>query len=137
MKNMSKKTKTTIIAVVAVILLAAVALLCWKLFTPAPQVGSKTLTIEVTHGNGEVNNITLSTDAEYLWDAMAEQKNLIEGTDGEYGKWVTTVDGEKADEANGQYWMFTKGGEWVETSCDTTPIADGEGYEFFIYAYSE
>jgi len=112
--------------------LVIAALLCWKLFAPGTQAGDKTISVEVTHADDSVKEFTLQTDAEYLWDAMAEE-GLIDGTDSEYGKWVTLVDGETADEAAGQYWLFTKGGEWVDTACDATPIADGEHYEFFIY----
>ena len=124
--------KGIIIAVVVAVVPIAAALLCWKLWAPSAQAGGKTVAVQVTHADGSEKDFTLHTDAEYLWDAMLEQ-DLIDGTDSQYGKWVTTVDGETADEADGQYWMFTRGGEWVTTSCDTTPIADGEGYEFFIY----
>jgi hypothetical protein len=124
--------KGIIIAIVVAVVLLAAALLCWKLWSPTAQVGSKTVTVQVVHADGSERDFTLHTDALYLWDAMTEQE-LIDGTDSDYGKWVTTVDGEVADEAAGLYWMFTKGGEWVNTSCDTTPIAHGEGYEFFLY----
>ncbi len=128
---MNKKTKPIVaVAIVAVLVIAA--LFCWKLFSPGTQTGDKTVAVKVTHADGSVKDFTLNTDAEYLWDAMAED-GLIDGTDSEYGKWVTLVDGETADEAAGQYWMFTKGGEWVDTACDSTPITDGESYEFFIY----
>ena len=128
---MKKKTKS-IVAVALIVVLVLAAFLCWKLFSPEAQTGDKTISVEVTHVDGSVKDFSLNTDAAYLWDAMYEE-GLIDGTDSEYGKWVTLVDGETADEASGQYWMFTKGGEWVDTSCDTTPIADGESYEFFIY----
>ena len=128
---MNKKTKS-IVAVVVVAVLVIAALLCWKLFSPETQTGDKTISVEVTHIDGSVNDFTLNTDAEYLWDAMDEE-GLIDGTDSEYGKWVALVDGETADEAAGQYWMFTRSGEWVDTACDATPIADGESYEFFVY----
>lgn len=127
-----KKSTKAILAVVIVAVLAVGAFLCWKFLMPKPVDGAKTVTVEITHADETKKTVELHTDAQYLWDAMDEE-GLIDGTDGEYGKWVTTVDGEVADEANGNYWMFTKGGEWVETSCDTTPIADGESYEFFIY----
>lgn len=127
-----KKSTKAILALVIVAVLAAGAFLCWKLLAPKPQTGAKTLTVEITHADETKKTVELHTDAEYLWDAM-EEEGLIEGTDGEYGKWVTTVYGETADEAAGMYWLFTRGGEWVETACDATPIADGESYEFFIY----
>lgn len=130
---MSKQTKRTIIAVVIAVVLVAAALVCWKLFSPSgTSEGAKTVTVEVTHADASQKTLELHTDAEYLWDAMYES-GYIDGTDSQYGKWVTAVDGETADEANGQYWMFTKGGEWVTTSCDTTPVSDGDVFEFFIY----
>lgn len=129
---MSKNAKRALIAVAIVLVLALTAFLIWTQFSPKPQEGAKALTIEVTHGDGTEKEFTLHTDAEYLWDAMEEEK-LVEGRDTEYGKWVSSVDGEAADESNGQYWMFTKDGEWVEYSCDAAPIADGETYEFYIY----
>lgn len=128
-----KKSTKSILAVAIVAVLALGAFLCWKLLAPSAQAGDKTVTVEITHADGSEKIVELNTDAEYLWDAMFD-RGLIDGTDSDYGKWVTTVDGETADEANGNYWLFTRGGDWVETSCDTTPIADGESYEFFIYA---
>ena len=128
---MSKQKKTIAAAIVLVALLVA-AFICWRVFAPTANVGSKTISVTITHADGTSKTEALSTDAETLWDAMRE-KDLIDGTDSDYGKWVTTVDGETADEANGQFWMFTRGGEWVDTACDTTYIADGESYEFFIY----
>lgn len=128
---MNKKTKP-IVAVAVIAVLVVAALLCWKLFSPEAQAGDKTISVEVTHLDGSVKDFALQTDAAFLWDAMFEE-GLIDGTDSEYGKWVTLVDGETADEDAGQYWMFTRSGEWVDTGCDATPIADGEHYEFFIY----
>jgi hypothetical protein len=127
-----KKSTKSILAVVLVVLLAIAAFFCWRAFAPGAQAGSKTLSVAVTHADGSEKDFTLRTDADYLWDAMYEQ-GLIDGTDSEYGKWVTTVDGETADESAGQYWMFTRSGEWVDTACDKTPITDGESYEFFVY----
>lgn len=96
--------------------------------------GDVNLSIEITHADGTVNAIEINTDQEFLYQAM-EQNGLIEGVESDYGIWVTAVDGETADEANGQYWMFTQDGEWLMTSCDTTPIQDGESYEFYIYEW--
>lgn len=129
---MNKKTRNALIAVLIVAVLAAGAFLAWKHFSPSATAGDKTITVQVTHADGSEKGFTVRTDADWLWDALYNE-GLIDGTDSSYGKWVTTVDGETADEAAGQYWMFTRGGEWVDTSCDTTPITDGETYEFFVY----
>ena len=131
---MKKTNRNTLLAVCALIIVIASMFAIWKQFSPGTSEGDKTIAVTVTHTNGGVKDFEINTDAEFLWDAMAE-RDLIDGTDSQYGKWITTVDGETADEASGQYWMFTKSGEWVTTSCDTTPIADGEAYEFFIYEY--
>lgn len=115
-----------------VIVAAAMALL-YIHTQPQPDAGEKTLTISVLHSDGTQRSFTLQTDAADLWDAM-DEAGLIAGTDRAYGKWITQVDGETADEAHNQWWVFTRSGQWVETACDTTPIADGETYEFSIYA---
>lgn len=129
---MKKTTKKVIISSIVAAILVFAVLFCWNHFGASrTSAGSKTITVEVTHGNGSVRHLELHTNDEYLWDAMAEG-HYIDGKDSQYGKWVTTVDGETADEANGQYWLFTRNGAWVSTSCDATPIADGESYEFFL-----
>lgn len=131
---MQKTNKKGLWLAVIVVALAIAAFLVWKFALPTANEGAKTLNIDITHLDGSTVEKELHTDAETLWDAMYEAK-LIDGTDSDYGKWVTTVDGEVADEANNQYWLFTKGGEWVDTGCDSTYIADGESYEFFIEVF--
>ena len=71
----------------------------------------------------------IETDAEFLRGAM-EQEGLIAGTESEYGLYVLTVNGITADESTQQWWCFTKGGEMVNTGVDTTPITDGDTFEF-------
>ena len=59
--------------------------------------GSKTITLTVVHGDGTSNDITVSTDAENLRDAL-EAEGIIAGEDSSYGMFVQTVDGETADD---------------------------------------
>ena len=68
----------------------------------------------------------------YEKELRAAGYRLIAGTDGEYGLYVLTVDGETVDEANQEWWGYTKGGEMVEYGVDMCPIADGEHYEFTL-----
>ena len=58
---------------------------------------------------------------------LAEQ--VAEGEDSAYGLFITTVDGETAQDSLRQWWCITKGGERVETGVDATPIADGDHFE--------
>ena len=93
--------------------------------------GSKTITLTVVHGDGTSNDITVSTDAENLRDAL-EAEGLIDGEDGPYGMFVQTVDGETADDGEQEWWCLTKGGEMWNYGVDDTEIADGDVYEFTL-----
>ena len=57
---------------------------------------------------------------------------LIEGSESEYGLFVTKVDGMEANSANEEWWCLTKGGEAVMTGVDSTPVADGDKFEFTL-----
>ena len=98
---------------------------------PPAAAGSKTVTVEVVHGDGTEKTFLIRTDAETLRRACEEQ-NLIAGTEGEYGLYVLTVDGETADESIQQWWCITKGGEEHFYGVDDTMIQDGEQYEFTL-----
>lgn len=61
--------------------------------------GSKTIGLTVTFAQDNQKEYTIHTDAENLGDALKEEK-LVEGTQGEYGLYIETVDGVTADAAN-------------------------------------
>lgn len=125
------KTKKSVIAAAAVLLLALCALLCWKLLSPQGEAGGKSITVEVVHGDGSEKSFTIRTDSENLRGAL-EQEGLVEGQESEYGLYVLTVDGETADESAEQWWCFTQGGEMLMTGVDDTVIADGDSYEITL-----
>ena len=127
----NKRTRNIIIAAAVLLVLVAGALLAWQLNKPVAQEGAKKLVVTVVHGDGSGKDFAIATDAEFLRGALEEQ-NLIEGSESEYGLYVTAVDGETADEAAQQWWCFTKDGEMLMTGVDTTPIADGEHYEITL-----
>ena len=89
------------------------------------------LALTVVHGDGTSNDITVSTDAENLRDAL-EAEGIIAGEDGPYGMFVQTVDGETADDGEQEWWCLTKGGEMWNYGVDDTEIADGDVYEFTL-----
>lgn len=125
------KNKKTVLAILILIVLVAVAAVCWFAFGPKAIEGDKTIEVDVTHKDGQTNSFTIETDAEYLGEAMVEQ-GLLEGEDGPYGMYVLTVDGETVDEANQEWWGYTKSGEQVNYGVDLCPIADGDHYEFTL-----
>ena len=107
------------------------ALLIYNANRPTAQEGGKKLVVTVVHGDGTSKDFSFATDAEFLRGALEEQQ-LIEGSESEYGLFVTAVDGETADDALQQWWCFTKGGEMLMTGVDDTMIADGEHYEITL-----
>ena len=122
---MLKRCKS--IRVIAVLLVVA------SLLTLCCACGaSKTeITVEVTHGDGSKKTFTVKTDLDTLGEALVED-GLVEGHNDTYGLYIDTVDGETASADDNCAWVFTKGGEMVETAADSTPIADGDPFEFYI-----
>lgn len=127
------KKKVIIWAVVLVAVLVA-AIFLYIHFSQGAVAGDKTITFQVVHGDESTKDFTISTDAENLGDALVQQ-GIISGNDSEYGLYVTTVDGETADDSLNQWWCFTKGGEMLATGVDSTMIADGEQYEATMSVY--
>ena len=124
------KKSVIILSCVLVVLVAAFALI-YAMTRPETNVGDKTITVEVIFSDGTSKEHTINTDAEYLRGAL-EEKDLVAGDESEFGLFVKTVDGVTANEANQEWWCFTKGGEQLFTGIDTTPIADGEHYEITL-----
>ena len=132
MDNQKKKSnKKIIIAIVALIAAIAILLGIYTVTRPETQDGTKTITVDVVMLDGSDSSSTLTTDEEYLRGAL-EEAGMIEGTESEYGLFVTTVNGVTADDSKQQWWCFTKGGESLETGVDTTPIADGDAFEITL-----
>lgn len=128
----SKKTK--IISGVILALLVVAAVLALIFLRPDANPGSKAIVFQVTHSDGAVVAFDIRTDSENLRGAL-ELEGLITGDESAYGLFVTAVDGEVADDAQRQWWCFTKDGEMLNTGVDDTMIADGEHYEAFIDLY--
>ena len=107
------------------------AVLIWNANKPDAQEGGKALVVTVVHGDESSKDFSFTTDAENLRTALEEQE-LIEGTESEYGLYVTKVDGEEADESQQQWWCFSKDGEDLMTGVDDTMIADGDHYDITL-----
>lgn len=130
-KTNNKKTLLYVgIAIVLVALIAVFAIVYGNSIKPA-AAGSKTITVQIITGESETVTKTIQTDAEFLRGAL-EQENLVQGDESEFGLFVKTVNGVTVDEAQQQWWCFTKGGETVNTGVDDTPIADGDTFEITL-----
>lgn len=122
------KKKGTLIAGVVLVVVCVLAAILSAKFKPETTKGEKEVTVVVVHGDGSENEFTCQTDAEYLSEVLLENE-LVEGEEGEYGLYITGVDGETADESLQQWWCITKGGEQVNTSASEAPVQDGDQYE--------
>ena len=124
------KKKGLIWAIVAVVAVAAIFTGIYLANRPATQEGAKTITF-VINGKDASRSVEIHTDREYLGEALADEK-LVEGTESEYGLFVTKVDGIEADSANQEWWCLTINGEMASTGVDSTPVEDGGKYEFTL-----
>ena len=123
--------KKLLLGVLALVLVIGALIGVYFAFSPKPTQGAKTVTVEVIPLEGEGKEYTYHTDAEYLGQLHLEEE-LIEGTESEYGLYITAVDGIPADESANQWWAISKSGEMATTGVDTTPIADGDHFELTL-----
>ena len=125
--------KKKIIAAASVLIIF-VCVLCAVLFMgnkKETKEGTKKVSIEVVHGDGKAETFEYNTEAEFLGEILKENE-LVEGEEGEYGLFITSVDGEKADDTKEQWWCITKSGEMVNTGADQTPIQDQDIFELTL-----
>lgn len=130
MENKKPMNKKLLAGVLALVIVVAALIGIYFATRPATSAADKTITATVV-ANGEEEAFTIHTDEEYLRGAL-ESIDLIAGEESEYGLFVTTVNGITADDANQEWWCFTKGGESLNTGVDSTPIADGDAFEITL-----
>lgn len=126
------KTKQGLIALGLAVLLVIGSLAAYSRLAPSAQEGRKTITVNVDHLSGGDAAYTVSTSAEYLRAAL-EQEGLIAGAEEEYGLWLTTVDGETADESLQQWWGYEVNGETALYGVDGQIVTDGDVYDFTLH----
>lgn len=117
----------------AVLLAVATALFLgiWLIARPQSSAGSKNLTIQVIHGDLSSRSFEITTNAEYLADALTETV-IAQGEEGPYGLFILSADGETADAANQEWWCITRNGASLTTGASETPVADDETYELTL-----
>ena len=122
--------KTGILAGFLIVLCIAAGVL-FHINKPETTAGEKEINVVVVHADQTENTFTYQTDAEYLADVLLENE-LADGDMGSYGLFITTVDGETADDSKQQWWCITKDGERVNSGADALPIADGDQFELTL-----
>ena len=122
--------KTGILAGILLIFCIAAGILV-HVYKPETAVGEKEIDIVVIHANKTENTFTCQTNAEYLADVLLDNE-IADGEVGSYGLFITTVDGETADNSKQQWWCITKGGEQVNSGADALPVTDGDQFELTL-----
>ena len=123
-----QKAQKWLIGIGAALLVAAccVAMFLWSGFSAKPQEGSKAITFEVVLKDGSSQEFPITTEKEYLADALVEEGLIEYAADGLY----TTINGVTADWNTDQgWWCITKDGEMTSVGMNEQVIADGEHYE--------
>lgn len=123
-----KKTKTVVLTVVILAVVAAGLLLLYHTLSPKGQAGEKTVTIAITGPDGKEASHEVRTDAAYLLEAL-ESVAQLDGEETAQGYTLYGVDGVRADfTKDSAYWAIYVNGEYGVYSLDKQPIADGDSF---------
>lgn len=96
------------------------------------QVAEQSFTFEVVDKDGNTETFNITTDKTTVGEALLEE-GLIAGENGQYGLYVTEVNGIVADyNVDGTYWAFYVDGAYASSGVDTTDIVDGSTYSFKV-----
>ncbi len=123
MKN--KKLILSLAAVLA-ILVAAFAII-FAITQKDTQTGEKKINVTVVFADKTDIQYSISTEAEYLADALLEEKIITEkSTDGMY----TVIAGERADYTlDSSWWCLYVNGEMATVGINDQIITDGDNFE--------
>ncbi len=125
---MKKQTKIIICLAAVLLVLVAAALVVPKMFTADTQDGQKTFTFTVVYEDGTDKQWEISTDEQYLADALIDEK-LIDAAEKQSGMY-TVIDGVKADyNVDGAWWCVTEGGEMTSVGMNDLAVEDGDSFE--------
>lgn len=96
----------------------------------------KNITIEVIDSKEESTIYEVSTDAQYLRQAMEDAQGLeFSGTEGQYGMMIEVVNGEQAIyDQDGAYWSFYVNDEYCMNGVDAQEVNDQDAFKIVYTA---
>ena len=98
----------------------------------AEQTAEQSFTFEVVDKDGNTETFAITTDKATVGEALLEE-GLIAGEVGQYGLYVTEVNGIVADyNVDRTYWAFYVDGAYASGGVDTTDVVDGATYSFKV-----
>lgn len=123
--------KGTIIALSVLVVVLVGCLALYFITRPQTEEGTKSITVQVVHGDGSTKDFDLSTQQEYLGRALVEG-GIVVDDQSEFGLYIQTVDGETADTEQQEWWFVSQDGEGLTAGADATPVTDGGHYELTL-----
>lgn len=133
------KKRRYIIGFTAIIVCIIGFVLVYVNLAPKPVVGGqKAYTLEVSDGNKSVQ-YSGKTDAVYLSGVLNELQDTgnfkYENASGDYGTFIISVNGIKADDSKKTYWAIYVNGEYSQYGADSQPVNDGDAYALKLESY--
>lgn len=121
--------------IIAMILALVMALSLVACGTEGINENAVKFSVVVTDRDGSSNTFEYTTTASTVGEALLNE-GLISGDEGDYGLYVTTVNGITADwDADQTYWAFYIDGEYALTGVDATEVTEGTVYSFVLTGY--
>lgn len=100
----------------------------------AVSAPGKSFTLEIIDNNGVMQSDTYTTDETNLGEFL-ESEGIIAGEDGQFGLYVTEVNGLQADyDTDRAYWRLQVDGEDAPTGVDGVEIKPGATYTWIYTA---
>lgn len=125
------KNKKIIISLAAIIV-AIVAIFSVILISAKPETeqGDKNITVTVVFADKSEKEFKINTNAEYLGDALLEEKIVTEDEYKNGNGMYTVIAGERADYTlDKSWWCLNIDGEMATVGINEQPIADGDSFE--------
>lgn len=92
------------------------------------QAGQNNVEVNVVNEKEDYDKTySFETEEKTLGDLLDKEK-LVEYQDSDYGRYITGVDGMKADDSKQLWWSVEVNGESSQTGVDGIEIKDGDKY---------
>lgn len=116
-----KRMKTSLVMAVITVMMALTLVGCQ---------GKKAVTIEVVDNTGTSTVYEVKTDEEFLYDAIVDDSDIeLEGEDGDYGFYITAVNGITADyNVDASYWSLYVNGDYGQVGISEQIVNDGDSF---------
>ena len=135
MKHFKNKLFASVLCMVLIVAMALSMTACTTNNDPAVTeeiAVERSFVFEVVDKDGNTETFDITTDKGTVGEALLEE-GLIAGEVGQYGLYVTEVNGIVADyNVDQTYWAFYVDGVYASGGVDTTDVADGATYSFKV-----